>query len=427
MPNIQRRSFIKGAAAISAITLLKPSTAFGSKANSAVQVGIIGCGNRGTSVITAMSKHTNINIIAMADLFEDQLITAKEKLDKLNQEKGFSGIDRSNIYQGSKAYLDLLNNEAVDAVLISTPAYTHPAFVEAAVAASKHVYCEKPVALDVEGCKRVEAVGNRINGKLSLVIGFQIRHATAYREMVDRVQRRDIGDIINAQLYYFSSRVPLKPIDNMSNDEARIRNQFHFRALSGGILLDQGIHMLDVCNWTLQKNPVSAIGSGGRNGVDAFGDAWNNYQVLYKYPDNINVSFHSTQLGPTFGDVCARFIGTKGIATAHYSGGVFIDGENKWDSGILREDSSEQSRQQQSAGVFTSSLHDSNENKVKSFISSIESGNYLNEAMSGSQSTLTAILGRQAATGQRQVFWDEMRFSNESIDPNLNLSHFDTM
>ncbi|MEX2566412.1 MAG: Gfo/Idh/MocA family oxidoreductase [Cyclobacteriaceae bacterium] len=427
MTNIQRRSFIKGAAAISAITLLKPTTAFGSKANSAVQVGIIGCGNRGTSVITAMSKHTNINIVAMADLFEDQLNVAKEKLDKLNQEKGFSEIDKSNIYQGSKAYLALLNNKAVDAVLISSPAYTHPEFVEAAVAAGKHIYCEKPVALDVEGCKRVEAAGSSINGKLSLVIGFQIRHATAYREMVEKVQKGAIGDIINAQLYYFSSRVPLKPIDNMSNDEARIRNQFHFRALSGGILLDQGIHMLDVCNWTLQKNPISAIGSGGRNGVDAFGDTWNNYQVLYKYPDNINVSFHSTQLGPSFGDVCARFIGTKGIAAAHYSGGVFIDGENKWDSGILKEDSSEQSRQQQSAGVFTSSLHDSNENKVKSFISSIASGNYLNEAVSGSQSTLTAILGRQAATGQKQVFWDEMRFSNEDIDANLNLSQFDKM
>lgn len=426
MTNIQRRTFIKGATAISAITLLKPATAFGSKANSAVRVGIIGCGTRGTSVITAMSKHTNINIVAMADLFEDQLATAKVKLDKLNQEKGFSKIDRSTIYQGSKAYLALLNNADVDAVLISSPAYTHPAFVEAAVAAGKHIYCEKPVALDVEGCKRIEAAGKSINGKLSMVFGFQIRHATAYREMVERVQRGDIGDIINAQLYYFSSRVPLKPIDNMSNDEARIRNQFHFRALSGGILLDQGIHMLDVCNWTLQKNPISAIGSGGRNGVDAFGDTWNNYQVLYKYPDNIHVSFHSTQMGPSFGDVCARFLGTKGIATAHYSGGVFIDGENKWDSGILREDSSEQSRQQQVAGVFTSSLHDSNENKVKSFISSIASGNYLNEAVAGSHSTLTAILGRQAATGRKQVFWDEVQFSNENIDANLNLSQFDS-
>jgi predicted dehydrogenase len=425
MSKIERRSFIKGAAAISAITILKPVTAFGSKANSAIQVGIIGCGNRGTSVISAMSKHTNINIMAMADLFEDQLQVAKVKFNQLNKDKGLPDVNASNIYQGSKAYLELLNNKDVEAVLISSPAYTHPGFVEAAVAAGKHVYCEKPVALDVEGCKRIEAVGHTLDGNTSLVFGFQIRYASPYVEMVKRIQRGDIGDIINGQLYYFSSSVPLKPIQNMSFDEARIRNQFHFRALSGGILLDQGIHMLDVCNWTLGMNPISAVGSGGRNGVDAFGDTWNNYQVLYKYPENINVSFHSTQLGQSFGDVCARFIGTKGIAAAHYSGGVFINGENEWDSGILKEEPNQPDRQQQAAGVFTSALHDSNENKVKGFIKSIETGNYLNETLSGSESTLTAILGRQAATVQEQVSWDEMRFSNESIDPKLNLSQFD--
>jgi myo-inositol 2-dehydrogenase/D-chiro-inositol 1-dehydrogenase len=425
MTNIERRSFLKGAAAISAITILRPATAFGSKANSAIQMGIIGCGNRGTSVITSMSKNTNINIVAMADLFADQLQTAKEKFNQLNKERGFAEINKSNIYQGSKAYLELLDNKDVDAVLIASPAYTHPGFIEAAVAAGKHIYCEKPVALDVEGCKRVEAVGKSINGKLSLVIGFQIRHASPYVEMVKRIHRGDIGDIINAQLYYFASRLPLKPVDNVSNDEARIRNQFHFTDLSGGILLDQGIHMLDVCNWALQMKPLSAVGSGGRHKVDGFGDAWNNYQVLYEYPQNINVSFHSTQLGSSFGDVCARFIGTKGIASAHYSKGVYIDGENEWDSGILREVPSESDRQQQAAGVFTSSLHDSNENKVKSFITSIETGNFFNEALSGSESTLTAILGRQAATRQQQVEWNEMRSFNEHLHANLNLSQFD--
>lgn len=425
MTIIKRRSFLKGAAAISAITILKPATAFGSKANSAIQMGIIGCGNRGTSVITSMSKNTNINIVAMADLFDDQLQTAKGKFNQLNKEKGFAEINKANIYQGSKAYLELLNNKDVDAVLIASPAYTHPGFMEAAVAAGKHVYCEKPVALDVEGCKRVEEVGNSINGKLSLVIGFQIRHASPYGEMVKRIHRGDIGDIINAQLYYFASSLPLKPVDNMSNDEARIRNQFHVTALSGGILLDQGIHMLDVCNWALQMKPLSAVGSGGRHGVDGFGDAWNNYQVLYKYPQNINVSFHSTQIGSSFGDVCARFIGTKGIASAHYSKGVFIDGENEWDSGILREEPSDADGQQQAAGVFTSSLHDSNENKVKSFINSIETGNFLNEALSGSESTLTAILGRQAAVRQKHVDWNEMRSFNEHLHANLNLSQFD--
>lgn len=424
MINIERRSFLKGAAAVSAITILRPSTVFGSKANSAIQVGIIGCGNRGTSVITSMSKNTNINIIAMADLFDDQLQTAKRKFDQLNKDKGFAEINTSNIYQGSKAYLELLHNKDIEAVLISSPAYTHPGFIEAAVAAGKHIYCEKPVALDVEGCKRVEAVGNSINGKLSLVIGFQIRHASPYGEMVKRIQQGDIGDIINGQLYYFSAGLPLKPIGGMSNDEARIRNHFHFTALSGGILLDQGIHMLDVCNWTLQMNPLSAIGSGGRQGVDQFGDAWTNYQVLYKYPQNINVSFHSTQLGPSSGDVCARFVGTKGIASAHYSKGVFISGENEWDSGILRE-APKETQEQQAAGVFTSSLHDSNENKVKSFVGSIETGKYLNEAVSGSESTLTAILGRQAASRQNQVDWNEMKSSNEQLEPNLNLSQFD--
>lgn len=137
---------------------------------------------------------------------------------------------------------------------------------------------------------------------------------------------------------------------------------------------------------------INAITTGGRIKAPDFG---NNYQVLYQYPNNINVSFHSTQLGPEFGDVGARFSGTKGIAEANYSGGVFIQGENSWNSGILKGDS-ELTHGQQAAGVFDSALHDATSNKVKAFIESIETGNYLNEARSGSESPLTAILGSQA-------------------------------
>jgi myo-inositol 2-dehydrogenase / D-chiro-inositol 1-dehydrogenase len=422
---MKRRSFIKSATVISAITILKPGIAFASKANSAIRIGIIGCGGRGTTVISSMSKNTNTNIIAMADLFEDKLQNAIGKLNQLNASKRFPEIQKSNIYQGSKAYLELLNNKDIDAVLISSPCYTHPGFMEASVAAGKHVYCEKPAALDVEGCEKVERLGELLNGKLSLVIGFQIRYATPYVEMVKRIQRGDIGDIINVQLYYFSSSISILPFKDMSYDEARIRNHFHFQALSGGILLDQGIHMLDVCNWALQGHPLWANGTGGKKGGPDFGDTWTNYQVLYQYPENVNVSFHSTQIGPYFGDVCARFIGTKGIAEAHYSGGVFINGENQWDSGIAKEEESELTSQQQATGVFLSSLHDADENKEKVFINSIETGNYLNETRSASESTLTAILGREATTAQEEITWDEMRFSNEKLDPKLNLSQFD--
>ncbi len=424
MTKIERRSFLKNAAAISAITILKPGIVFGSTANSAIRLGIIGCGERGTAVISSMSKNTNVNIVAMADLFEDQLQNKKGTYNQLNAIKGMPEIKTSNIYQGSKAYLKLLENKDVDAVLISSPAYTHAEFLEAAVAAGKHVYCEKPVATDVAGCKRVEQVGKKLNGKLSVVIGFQIRYATPYVEMVKRIHKGDIGDVINGQLYYLSSGNAIKTFNNVSNDEARIRNHYHYRALSGGILLDQGIHMLDVCNWTLQGHPLRAIGQGGNKGGPGVGDTLNNFQVLYQYPGNVNVSFHSTQAGTQFGDVCARFLGTKGIAEAHYSGGVFINGDNKWDSGIARE-GSEPTAQQKAAGVFLSSLHDADANKEIAFIKSIETGNYLNETRSGAESTLSAILGRESAIARKETTWDKTYSSDQRLDPKLNLSQFD--
>ena len=418
---MERRNFIKSATSLSAITILRPDTIFGSKANSAIRIGFIGCGSRGTSVISSMSKNTNIQIIGMADLFDYQLQTAKVIVEQLNAAKGFPGIRKSNIYQGSKAYLELINNKDVDAVLISSPCYTHPEFLEAAVAAGKHVYCEKPAAIDVEGCRRIELVGENLNGKLSVVFGFEIRYATPYIEMIKRIHRGDIGDIVSADLHYFSSAVPLKTYKNIPYDEARIRNHFHFLELSGGILLDQGIHMLDVCNWALKEHPTVAMGTGGVKEGPDFGNVWNNYQVVYKYPNNVNMSIHSTQVGKQFGDVCASFIGTKGIAEAHYNRGVFINGENKWDSDVVK---GEATPEQVASGAFLSSLYDADENKVKSFIKSIETGNHLNETQQGSESTLTAILGRNAATAREEITWDEMRLSNEKIDPMLNLSQF---
>jgi myo-inositol 2-dehydrogenase/D-chiro-inositol 1-dehydrogenase len=421
---MERRSFIKSAAAISTITILRPGIVFGCGANSAIRVGIIGCGSRGTEVISSISGNTNTNIIAMADLFEDKLQNATPKLNQLNAAKGFPAIKQSNIYQGSKAYLKLLENKDVDAVLISAPAYTHPAFLEAAVAAGKHVYCEKPVAPDVDGCKKVQQAGEKLDSKLSVVIGFQIRYATPYIEMVKRVQHGDIGDLISVQLCYFSSANEIHPLKNVSDDEFRIRNHYHFQALSGGILLDQGIHMLDVCNWALNAHPVHATGSGGSKGGPGVGDTWDNYQVLYQYPGDINVSIHSTQIGPYFGDVCCRFIGTKGIAEAHYGGGVFNNGDNQWDSGVAKT-GSELTPQQQAAGVFLSSLYDADANKEKAFIKSIETGNHINGILPGVESTLTALLGREAAQAKKEMTWDEVVSSNERLDPKLNLAQFD--
>ncbi|MFW5830820.1 MAG: Gfo/Idh/MocA family protein [Prolixibacteraceae bacterium] len=418
---MNRRTFLTSAAAISALTVLKPATVFGTKANSAIRVGIIGCGGRGTSVVTSMVNNTNAQIIAMADLFGYQLEKTKPKYDEVNKANDGIAVQQSKMYKGPLAYMDLIHDSDVDAVLISSPAFTHHVFLQEAVKAGKHVYCEKPVAPDVSGCHQVIRAGEQAKDKVSIAIGFQIRHASPYREMANRIRRGDIGEVVNAQLYYISSAIPkVEPVGN-SHTEFMIRNHFHFRELSGGILLDQGIHMLDVCNWVLNEKPENSIGNGNRKGGPDFGDTYTNYQAVYDYPELRKVSLHSTQYGPKFGDVCARFIGTKGVAEAHYSRGVFIEGDNPWDSGVVK---GEPTQEQRASGAFTSALHDATPNKVKNFIGSIESGLLINEAQSGAVSTLSAILGRMSATGKEAVTWDEMFYSGQKYTPELNLEQF---
>lgn len=422
---LNRRNFLKGTAAVSAVTILSPMTVFGTRANSAIRIGIIGTGGRGLSVIGTMSANNNIHIAAAADLFEDKLKAGVKELNSMNKARGFAEISSANQFLGSTSYLHLLQVKDLDAVLISSPAYTHAEFMEAAVDAGKHIYCEKPVSVDVAGCKRVERAGMKANGKLSIAIGFQIRHASAYAAMVKELQNGRIGEINNVQLFYLSSGSPFKPFENVSDDELRIRNQYKFNALSGGILLDQGIHMIDVCNWALQSSPLSARGFGGRKGAVSYGDTWSNFQVAYQYPQDINVSLHCSQVGPTFGDVCARFMGTEGIAEAHYSGGVFIQGSDPWDSGILRHTQDNLSPDLIAQGATGQSLHDSDKNKGTSFIKSIESGNYLNETASGAASTLSAIMGRNAAITGQEMSMEEVRYSDEKLDARLNMGLFE--
>ncbi len=424
MKKIDRRSFLKSAAGLSALTVLKPEAVFGTAANSSVRMGVIGCGLRGTGVMSAMSAKANVEIVALGDIFDDKLALARKAFDRCNAARGFAAIPETHIHQGSEAYLKVIGNRNVDAVLISTPAYAHPGILEAAVAAGKHAYCEKPAAIDMDGCRRILKLSEKIGHRLSVVLGFQIRYAAPYVDMIGRIRRGDIGDVISAELHYFSSGVPIAPRQGMSNDEWRIRNHYHFHELSGGILLDQGIHLVDIGNWALQGVPLRATGAGGKKGGPELGNAWTNYQVIYEYPNGVNVSLHSTQAGPHFGDVCARFVGTGGIAEAHYAGGVFINGANEWDSGVVRT-AAALSPQQIAAGASLSSIEDADGNKVRSFIDSIETGHHLNQLRDGCESTMSAILGREAAARHKTVRWDELISSSEKIDPGLNLSQFD--
>ncbi len=420
---MNRRNFIRNVSALSTLTVLKPELVFAGNNQSAVGIGVIGCGSRARGILDSMAASANIRVTAVADLFEDKLRDGIGFVNALNKKRGYGPVDKAHAYYGHDAYLRLLENKEVDAVVIASPGYSHPWMLRDAVAAGKHVYCEKPMAVDAEGCRQIMGTAKDIRGRVSAFDGFQIRYATPYAEMAKRVRRGDIGEIVTVQLYYFSSGAAIIPHEGMSYDETRIRNHYHFHEISGGCYLDQAIHMIDTCNWILGTTPLYAIGEGGRKGGPDFGNAWTNYQVIYKYPGDINVSVHSSKFGNVFGDVCARFVGTDGIAEAHYSGGVFINGKHSWDSGIARS-ASDLTPESIARGLSSSSLDDADLNKGKAFIDSITDGRYLNQLESGCNSTLTAILGREAASRQEKITWDELVYTPHRIDPNLDLRQF---
>ena len=403
---MDRREFLKAFAATTAFSVLNPLEAISEeKKNRPLRVGFIGTGARGTGVITSMSRHNNVEIYALADLFRDRIDSVLPHLNSLNKAKGLGEIAPENIYVGGKAYKQLLKDKNVDLVIISTPAYAHPEIFEAAVKARKHIYCEKPSAPDVYGTLKMKECARNAKG-LSLVMGFQVRHASAYDEMIRRIHNGDIGEIATAQLYYNGNGgAGSKPA--VEDDEFRIRHHFQYLSMSGGILNDQGIHILDICNTVLKATPEYAIGLGNTKGKRyEFGDTLSNYHCVYGYPNGVNVSIQSLQIGNEFGDVCARFFGTKGMAEAHYTGGVFITGPNKWDSNN------------------NNALSDASKNKTVNFINSITSGNYVNEIEDACNSTLTAMLGREAAIKNCKLTWEEMIAENQRYGDQPDLSKF---
>ena len=404
---MDRRDFLKMCAASAAFSMLRPFGAMANeKLNRPVRIGFIGTGNRGThGVITAMSHNNNIEIYALADLFRDRIDQVLPHLNSLNAAKGLSAIDEERIFVGNKAYKQLLKLKEVDAVVIATPASAHPFIFEAAVKAHKHVYCEKPAAPDVYGTLQMMKAAKGVKD-LSLVMGFQVRYSSAYAEMIRRIHNGDIGEVLTAQLYY-NGNGGACPKPEREDDEFRIRHHFQYLALSGGILNDQGIHIIDICNEVLKAHPEYAFGIGNDKGKrHEIGDTLSNYHILYGYPNGVNVSCQSLQAGNIFGDVCARFIGANGFAEAHYAGGVFIKGENEWNSGVQH------------------ALGDADALKGKSFIDSIVSGKYINQIESACNSTLAAMLGREAVMKGEKLTWEEMIKEKQRYGDQPDLSKF---
>ncbi|MDP8244783.1 MAG: Gfo/Idh/MocA family oxidoreductase [Candidatus Hinthialibacter antarcticus] len=400
---VPRRNFLTTSAASTAsLMLVSSKTAFTATANSALRMGVIGCGGRGNHVSGVFIRNTNSQIIGLADFFQDRLESTQQGLGERLLAMDRKKIESSKLFAGMDGYKKLLE-EDLDHVLITSPPYYHPLHLEAVVNAGKHVYCEKPVAVDVAGAKRVMEIGKKAHGKVSLMVGFQIRESPEYQEVQKRIQNGDIGDPVAGMVHYHSGRLGVKKLDNASEQEFRLRNWVFDQVLSGDIITEQNVHVIDVCNWFLDGHPVKAVGTGGRKARTDVGDCWDHFEVIYDYPGEVKISFGSSQYLTGWGECLDRVFGTKGVGEASYGGGGHITGPNDWHS------------------ERKSLLGGAEESKVKKLEESIRSGNFVNQAEIGATSTLTCVLGRMAAYGNKEVTWDEMMKSNLKYDAKIKL------
>jgi myo-inositol 2-dehydrogenase/D-chiro-inositol 1-dehydrogenase len=424
---MDRRGFINtAAAAVSGLMLLKPQTAFTYQANSAVGLALLGCGSRGTTVATSFAKNTNTRIVALADLFPDKLETAKAYFNQLASSLGYAGIDQRRLFRGYRAFEEVAVADGVDAVQISTPCWFHTEHLDAVIRAGKHAYCEKPLGVDVEQTRQALEIGNRAQGRVSVEVGFQIRSAPPFVEMVRRIQSGALGEIACISANYDAAALTYPDRPAMSADELRLRNWEWDLALSGDIIVEQNIHVVDICNWILGTHPLKAIGTGGRKVISHFGNTWDNYQVTYTYPKDIRVNLFATQFGERnwFG-VSERVFGSEGVAELPYAGPMRIVGKN---ARTLPDEKLAETGSQSGSfavnGALSNNLADADREKERSFIESIVSGKFHNQVAAGVETARSAMLGRMAARQGREVTWDELLSHGEEYTMDINMQQF---
>src|SRR5215475_5636950 len=420
---LNRRKFLETTTAATAgMMFLKPKLVRGTEANSAVRVGLLGCGGRGTEDASNLVDTGGARVVALADMFQDQLDKARAHFDEMQKAKGFAALDSKQLFVGPKAYEQISASKEVDAIVIATPPYFHPLHLEAVVAAGKHVYCEKPVAVDVPGAHKVLDIGKRAEGRLSLDVGFQIRDCPPFVELVRRIHAGALGKIVCAEAHYLTGYIDRPAWPSASSNEKRLRNWVHDKILSGDIIVEQNIHVIDICNWILQSHPLKASATGGRAGRPVDGDVYGNYNAVFQYPGGVDITFSSTQFVKGWWDVTERFFGTKGTSQSPYVGPLGIWGDEPWQFGV--PDAKEASSPQAFSvtGKFKSNLDQADPEKKKAFIESIVSGKFHNQAEKGAESALSCMMARMAAYTGREVTWEETLKSREVWDPKLDLN-----
>ncbi len=398
---VSRRSFLSSSVVgATAFQIVRPELVRGA-GNEKLKAGLVGCGSRGTEAIQNLLNGTdNVEIVALADVFEDRLEDCLRKSKALKPELADRvKVDPEHHFVGFDAYKKVI--DSVDIVMLATyPAY-RPMHFEAAVEAKKHVFCEKPFATDPVNLRKFMAAAKKSEElKLTVKSGAQRRSQAWYLDQYKRVKNGEIGDIVALNANWVGS-----PVLNFKNDklfpdgkrdprwgdmEYQHRNWYSFVWISGDQIVEQHLHNIDVCNWFMGAHPVEAIASGGaawRPREDEYGNIYDHVHADFVYANGVHMASHCRQYHDAPGNVSERIVGTKGLI-----------------------DSASQRGGRQAANPYVQE-HTDMMNSI------LGKGPYINEATAVAESTMTCLMGREAAYSGQKVTWDMMMNSQLDLLP----------
>ncbi|MCB0687175.1 MAG: Gfo/Idh/MocA family oxidoreductase, partial [Saprospiraceae bacterium] len=382
-----RRKFIQQSSLLTGGLLLNPvlktnARKFGSADE--LKIGLVGCGDRGSgAVVQALTAHKGNKLVAMADVFSDQIERSLDNLTKIDSIRDQIMVSNSQKHVGFDAYQKVV--QECDVVLLATPPAFRPEHFEYTVTEKKHAFIEKPLSCDGPGTKRIFAAGKLAEQyNLKVVVGLQNRYDPAHNQMVEKLKKGIIGDILSSTCYYMKGSYELFPRAKTTSELAfQIRNYHFFYWLWAGAPAGLQIHNADIVHWVKDSYPVSVQGNGGRaslHGPDS-GDVFDNFSLEYTYPDGTRMHSQIRTISRTLAKNGVWFIGTKGTANLfegikNHSGKILWKFDEKDPANSLQVE------------------HDR-------LFEAIRNNKPINNVDYGANSTLTAIMGRMAAhTGQ---------------------------
>jgi len=363
-----------------------------------IRIGLIGAGGRGAGAVADVFKghESGVRLVAVADMFGDR---SGQALKRLSEQYGArAAVKPEHVFTGFDGYQKVLAVPEVNYVILAAPPGFRPAHLEAALGAGKHVFCEKPVAVDTPGIKKVLALSAQANAKkLSVVTGLQRHHQAGYIETMKRVHGGAIGDIVSARAYWNQGFLWKRDRQAAWSDmEWQVRNWLYFTWLSGDHIVEQHIHNLDVINWAKQGHPVKAMAMGGRQvrTDKAYGHIFDHFAVDYEYPDGTHMLSMCRQIDNCANSVSEALVGTKGTAQVDK---YEIAGATSWKG------------DKDPISPYVQEHID--------LIKAIRGGVHVNELPHTVDSTMTAIMGRMSAYSGKAITWDEAMASTESLVP----------